>query len=127
MGWQDDPIAVPSAPAPQPWEQDAVVFSPQKKVASGVFEAAQAGYQGSATGLAVRGKLPDIQLDPTNSKWYERLAAGATQLASEFPMMVAGGVGGGAVGTATAGPVGTVLGGGAGAYAVQHSAGGVDS
>jgi len=133
MGWQDDPIAVPSAPAPQPWEQDAVVFPAQKKVASGVLEAAQAGYQGSATGLAVRGKLPDIQLDPTHSTWYERLAAGATQLASEFPMMVAGGIGGTAAGAAAGGAAGSVvpvvgnaagaatgavLGGGAGAFAL---------
>ena len=118
MGWQDDPIVTPGAPAPQPWEKDAVVYPTQKKVASGVLEAAQSGYQSSVQGLASRGKLPDIQLDPTHSKWYERLAAGATQLAADFPLMAAGGVAGAAAGTAAAGPVGTVLGGGAGAFAL---------
>lgn len=83
-----------------------------KRVAKGVLEAAQAGYQGSATGLAIRGKLPDIQLDPTNSKWYERLAAGGAQLASELPEMVAGGIGGAA---ATGG---NPIGGAAGAFAL---------
>lgn len=90
----------------------------QPRAAQGVGEAIQAGYQGSATGLAIRGKLPEIQLDPTNSKWYERLAASASQLVSEAPMMVAGAIGGSATGTAVAPGVGTIVGGGAGAFAL---------
>lgn len=117
MGWEDSPI-IQAAPKREAWEDSPVVFQAAgPRQASGVVDAIQAGYQGSATGLAVRGKLPDVQLDPQHSTWYERLATGATQLAAEFPMMVAGGVGGGAAG-APAGPVGALLGGGAGAFAL---------
>ena len=58
-GLTDAPFAAPAAP----------------RAASGLLEAAQAGYQGSATGLAVRGKLPDIVLDQNNAKWYEKALA----------------------------------------------------
>lgn len=93
--------------------------------AEGVFDAIQAGYQGSATGLAFRGKLPDIELDPHHSKWYERAAAGLAQVGAEFVPGVVGAFGGGAAGAAagTALPlvgnvVGGVVGAGAGAFAV---------
>jgi hypothetical protein len=114
MGWQDDPVVAQVAP----WERDPVVERrAQPRVAKGVWEAATAGYQGSYTGLANRGKLPDIVLDSAGSKWYERLAAGATQMAMELPAMVAGGMVGGVTGSA-AGPAGTIVGTGAGAFAV---------
>jgi len=96
----------------------SIDFIDAPKPARGIGEAIQAGYQGSAAGLAIRGRLPEIQLDATNSAWYERLAAGATQIAAEFPLMVAGGMGGSAAGTAVAPGIGTVLGGGAGAFAL---------
>ena len=116
MGWQDDPVVAAAASAP--WEADALVERrAQPRAAKGVWESMQAGYQGSYVGLANRGKLPDVVLDKESSKWYERVAAGATQLAAEMPAMIAGGVLGGAAGTAV-GPVGTILGGGAGAFAV---------
>lgn len=133
MGWQDDTI-VQAAPQRAPWENDAIVApAAGPRAASGVMDAIQAGYQSSATGLAARGKLPDVQLDPHHSAWYERLAAGGTQLAAEFPLMVAGGIGGAAAGGAAGGAAGSVvpvignvagaaggavLGGGAGAFAV---------
>lgn len=137
MGWEDAPIVTPAAPAapvaPRPWENAPVVYAAPKRIAQGVLDAVSAGYQGSVVGLATRGKLPDVQLDPVNSKWYERLAAGATQLASEFPLMVVGGVGGAAgggvvggvagtavpvVGNAVGAATGAVVGGGAGAFAL---------
>ena len=125
MGWQDDQIVAP-VQQKQPWENDAIIArSSGPRVASGVMDAIQAGYQGSATGLAARGKLPDVQLDLQHSSWYERLAAGGTQLAAEFPLMVAGGVGGTAAGAAVGSVVpgigtvaGGVLGAGAGAFAM---------
>lgn len=124
MGWQDAPI-VQAAPKREAWEDAPVVFPNSPRAASGIGEAIQAGYQGSAAGYAIRGKLPDIQLDPTNSAWYERLAAGATQLAVEFPLMVAGGIGGAAAGGAAGSAVpvvgnavGALIGGGAGAFAL---------
>ena len=96
MGWQDDPVVAAAASAP--WEADALVERrAQPRAAKGVWESMQAGYQGSYVGLANRGKLPDVVLDKESSKWYERVAAGATQLAAEMPAMIAGGVLGGAV------------------------------
>lgn len=94
--------------------------------ASGPLEALQAGYQGSATGLAIRGKLPDVVLDAQHAKWYEKALASVGQMVSEVPEMVVGAVGGGvagaAGGTAVAPGIGTAIGGvlgsGAGAFAV---------
>lgn len=91
---------------------------PRQKVASGIGEAWQAGYQGSATGLALRGKLPDVVLDAHHSKWYEKLVASAGQMVSEVPEMIAGAVAGGAAGTAVLPGAGTVVGAGAGAFAI---------
>lgn len=117
--------------APPPAQPDGlqIDFADQpegKQIASGVIEAAQAGYESSALGLMQRGKLPDVQLDPTDSDWYERLAAGAAQMVSETPFGVVGAFGGaaagGSAGTAVApGPgtlVGGLLGGGFGAFAL---------
>src|SRR3990167_5344207 len=109
---------------------DAPFAGPARPVAaSGPLEAVQAGYQGSATGLILRGRLPDIVLDANNAKWYEKALASVGQMGSELPLMVAGAAGGGMVGTAggaavsgPAAPVGGVVGGilgtGAGAFAV---------
>lgn len=116
MGWEDAPI-VGAAPKREAWESAPVVYQAQKRIASGIPDAIEAGYQGSLAGLVDRGRLPDIQLDPTNSKWYERLAAGASQLFHETPEMLAGSMAGGAVGS-VAGPIGSLLGAGAGAFAI---------
>lgn len=108
----------PAAPAPTtgPW---TVYSGPQQpRTANGVWEAIQAGWQGSVPGLVDRGKLPDIVLDPHNAKWYERAAAGLSQVINETPEMIVGAIGGGAAGGALAGPVGVVAGTGAGAFAV---------
>jgi hypothetical protein len=110
-----------SSQAPVRSNRGRATPSPKKKQprkAEGVLDALQAGYQGSATGLAVRRQLPDVVLDPSHAKWYEKLAAGASQMGAELPEMVVGGVGGAAAGTAVAGPVGGIVGGGAGAFAV---------
>jgi hypothetical protein len=120
MGWQDDPIATPApqqAPA-QPWESDPIIHAAEgPRVAHGIADAAEAGYQGSLAGLADRGRLPDVVLDPQHATWYEKLVAGGSQLFHEFPEMVEGGMAGGAVG-ALAGPLGATIGAGAGAFAV---------
>lgn len=118
MGWQDDAIVAPAAPK-QPWENDQVLYQNSPKAAQGVWEHMQAGWQSSATGLISRGKLPDIQLDPQHSKWYERLATGITQMGSDLPEMIVGGIGGAAVTSlATANPFIGIMGGGAGAFAL---------
>lgn len=98
----------------------------QPRAATGPLEAIQAGYQGSATGLMLRGRLPDVVLDPGHAKWYEKALASAGQLVAEFPEMVVGAIAGTAAGSAAGtavapGPgtfVGGLTGGGAGAFAV---------
>lgn len=131
MGWEDAPII---AAAGQPeWMAAPIVSAAPRRTAEGVFEAIQAGYQGSATGLVIRGKLPDLFLDHSNSTWYEKALSSAGQIVSELPEMVVGGALGGGVGasvgatagsvvpgvgTAAGGIVGGLLGTGAGAFAV---------
>jgi hypothetical protein len=104
-------------------DQQRSNYSP--RTASGIVDSLEAGWQGSATGLLVRGKLPDVVLDAHHNKWYEKLAAGAAQMGSELPEMIAGGIGGAAVGGAAGSEVpvignavGAAVGGGAGAFAV---------
>ena len=129
MGWQDDAIVAPApagaptqapATAQQPWEKDAVV-SPapgQPRTAHGIGDAWTAGWQGSLAGLIDRNALPDVVLDPHNSQWYERATASASRLVNEAPEMVAGMVGGGAAGSLVAPGLGTVIGAGAGGFAL---------
>lgn len=120
------------APQPQPQANPFDQFDepqpqpqPTTREPSGFFDAFVGGYQGSATGLAIRGKLPDIVLNPEEADWYERLGAGAGSVISELPIgavgFVGGAIGGGAAGTAV--PVvgnvaGAVVGGGAGSMAL---------
>jgi len=92
--------------------------------AKGFIDALEAGYQGSATGLAIRGKLPDINL-PEHAPTAYKIASQIGGLA-DLPLMAAAGAGGalagGAAGTAEAPVLGTVsgaaVGGGAAAFAV---------
>src|SRR6185312_9395328 len=117
MGWQDGTVV--EEPKQPDWASGTVVDEPQPaRVGTGIGDALRAGYQSSATGLMLRGRLPDVVLDPHHAKWYEKLAASIGQLGSDVPEMVLGSIGGTAAGTAAAGPVGAILGGGAGAFAV---------
>ena len=96
----------------------AVVFPDQEKAqtAKGVVDALQAGWQGSATGLVVRGKLPSVTLDAHHAKWYEKLASTTAQTVSELPEMAVGGLIVGTLGLPS-GP-GAVAAAGAGMFAV---------
>lgn len=91
--------------------------APQVRQPVGFTEHVQAGFQGSALGLAWRRKLPELVMDPEHSKWWERLAAGVTMVGSELPLMIPAGAAGGAAGTAAGGPVGGILAGGAAMFA----------
>lgn len=117
-GWEDDTVVAP-APAKAAWEADQVITPGPRPAApgTGVWDALVSGYQGSATGLLQRRRLPDVVLDHTHAKWYEKALESTSGMVSELPEMVAGFAAGGAVGS-VAGPVGTILGGGAGAFAV---------
>lgn len=90
---------------------------PTPHEAKDIGDAIIAGLQSSAMGLAIRRKLPEIELSP-DARWYERVAAGAANITADLPLAVAGAVGGAAAGTAVAPGPGTVVGGGAGALAV---------
>lgn len=85
------------------------------KQAKDLGDAIIAGVQNSATGLAVRGKMPSQQLGE-DAPWYHRLAAGAAGMAVDLPLSIVGAAGGMAAG-APAGPAGMAVGGGAGAFA----------
>jgi len=82
------------------------------RMAHGALEAAQAGYQASATGLLQRGRLPDIVLDPSHKKWYESAISAAASTISDLPEMIAGGAAAGVAGLPT-GPGALALGGAA--------------
>lgn len=115
-------LAPATAPADNPksvWELapafGATPATPRQ--ANGISQAVISGLQSSATGLALRGKLPDQELS-ADAPWYVRAAAGAGGVAGDFLLSVAGGVAGMVAGSAVAPGAGTVVGGGAGAFAV---------
>lgn len=114
MGWQDAPLAEPR-PA---WESAPLAEPQQARTADGIVDAAVGGFQNSVPALMRRGRLPDIKLSETDSKWYERLAHGMGQMAGDLPAMVPGLLAGGAAGTAVTPGIGTVVGAGFGAMAV---------
>ena len=133
MGWKDDPIvaatAAPPVQPPVPWGANDPIVSQAPREPSGLLEHIQAGFQGSAPGLAWRGRLPDLVMNPEHSKWWERAAAGFAAVGAELPLMIggalAGAPAGAALGTAVTGPaapagaaVGGILGAGAGMFAV---------
>lgn len=118
-GWEDAPLLAAAGPAPGSWESAPIVQPRSTRSAAGILDAIQAGYQGSATGLAIRGQLPDVVLDAHHSKWYEKASAGFAQVVSELPEMAVGAyVGGtaGAAGGAAAGSRVPVIGTAAGAF-----------
>lgn len=92
--------------------------------ATTLLGAVKAGYQNSATGMLIRGQMPDTRLSP-DAPIYQRLASQAASLGSDSLEMVIGGVvgavaggtvgaGAGAIaGTAALPVVGTVAGGAA--------------
>src|SRR5581483_3851712 len=100
-----------------PWQDFSRPTEPAR-TGTGVWDALVAGYQGSATGLLARGRLPDVVLDQSHAKWYEKAVQGISSTVSDIPEMAVGAVGGVAAGTAVAGPLGGILGGGAGTFAV---------
>lgn len=118
--WEDyAPAAAPAGP-PGPWNDFApAVVAADARRAKSISDAVVAGFQNSATGLALRGELPEQQLGE-DAPWYHRLAAGAAGLAADLPLSIAGAVGGAVAGAAVTGPAapaGAVVGGGAGAFA----------
>ncbi len=83
------------------------------RYAQNMAEAFSAGWQTTATGLQVRGQSPNLELAP-DADWTQKGAATIASVA-DLPVMVAGGVGGGFVGSLTGNPLGTFAGAGGGA------------
>lgn len=69
----------------------------------------RAGWEQSVTGLARRGKVPEVALTP-DSPWYGRVASNVAGLVGDAPAMIAGYVGGAAAGTALGGSTGAAAG-----------------
>lgn len=132
MGWQDAPVvaAVPPSDLPVPaWqraprardEEGAPAVSAALKQhfefhareAKSFDDYLSAGFQQSVTGLAARGKAPDVAVGPETS-WYGRFTANVAGMAGDIPAMIPGFMGGaaagGAAGTAVAGPPGAAAG-----------------
>jgi len=86
------------------------------RAADGMGDAFMAGLEGSSAGLLTRGRLPDIVLDSSHARWYEKLAAGAGQMLGDVPAMIGGFAAGAAAGIET-GP-GAAVTGSAGAFAM---------
>jgi hypothetical protein len=74
------------------------------------LQAAKAGLEASSAGLAVRRKLPDVQVRP-GAPMSQRVAEQAGALLGDSPLMLLGMLGGGAAGGAAAGAAGTAVAG----------------
>ncbi len=98
----------------------------QPRIAQGIGEAWEAGYQRSLPGLVDRKAMPELEVTRQDSKWYEELAATVAQMFHETPESILGAtIGapmGGAAGAASPVPggafFGSLIGGGVGAMAL---------
>lgn len=90
---------------------------PEPEAADGILEALEAGWEMSVTGLVTRGEAPDTIL-PEDAPMAARIASQISTLAGDVPAMIAGAFGGGALGTAVAPGAGSLIGAGAGSFAL---------
>lgn len=112
--WDLAPVAEPT----DIWGAAPIVGStvPSPKAAKDIGDAIIAGLQNSATGLALRGKLPEQQLS-ADAPWYMRAAAGVGEVVADTPLSIAGAVAGAVAGSGAAPGPGTIIGAGAGGFA----------
>lgn len=102
---------------------DTEFKAPKAKHAESFWEAIQAGWQMSVSGLIKRGGMPDIEVAQGEGMFYN-IASQLGTLAGDIPAMWAGGAGGGAAGGAIGAPGGPTalvtgaIGAGAGAFAL---------
>ena len=97
-----------AAPTPESPAGMALLEStaPPPKSASSLWESIVAGAQGSVSGLTYRQQVPEYQLDPAVTPWYNRAAGNIVGLAGDLPAMVPAFLGGSIAGTAAAAPLG---------------------
>lgn len=116
----DEPVGPRTGPALNAFGDPIPGTTPAAgRRAQDLGDAIVAGLQNSATGLALRGKLPNVNMD-AEAPWYQRLASGAAGMVADLPLSVVGAIPGSMAGAAAAGPaapIGAVVGGGAGAFA----------
>ncbi len=108
---------LPDAPFIAVAKADSEPPANEPHYSTGIWNAFVAGEQASGPGLATRGKMPDVVLDPTHAPWYEKLISGATTMGMELPEMVTGAAIGGLAGT-IGGATGEKIGAGFGAFAL---------
>src|SRR3989304_1460395 len=82
-----------------PWSDFGVPAPvvPDVRQAKDIGDAIIAGLQSNALGLAIRGKLPSVQLSE-DTTWHHRIAAGAAGILTDLPLMVPGAAAGMAAG-----------------------------
>ena len=97
--------------------QSAAPVEPE--IARSVLGAVRAAWEGSSTGLALRGKLPSI-VEPDHAGGFQDLAYMGTTMAAELPAAMMGSIVGGAAGSEIPG-VGNVIGAFAGAGALPFA------
>lgn len=96
-----DALGIETAQPGEGFSFDRVLANPRRvRDTNSINEAILNGVQSSATGLAVRGKLPEQQL-AADAPWYHRLAANAAGMAADLPLSIAA-----AVPAAPTGPIG---------------------
>lgn len=103
--WED--LATPVSNPVTGWEDLAPQLGgsvPDPGHARDLTDAIIGGLKSSATGMAIRGKMPDQQLDE-NAPWYHRIGAAAGQVGGDLLLSGAGAVVG-----ARAGPAGMMAG-----------------
>lgn len=83
----------------------------------GFIDAMKIGFQESADGMILRGKMPDelTQQEMDSLNVFEKAVMGITSLVADSPIYLVGGLAGGAAGTSIGTAVGGPVGGGAGA------------
>ncbi|MDE2102442.1 MAG: hypothetical protein KGL39_34670, partial [Patescibacteria group bacterium] len=90
--WEDYAAAATAPETEGPWS--AYSTGPQPgapRVSADLLSSIRAGLQASVSGLALRGKAPDVVTGP-QTPWYDRAAASVAQMGADIPEMVAGGV-----------------------------------
>ncbi len=101
----DTAQAMRASPDSPDWAQalnaQQTLTEPRPDAPRGLLHAMKAGWESSATGLIVRGKLPENHLSE-DAAWYERALGNVTGLVADVPEMV-----GGALAGSLAGPLGT--------------------
>lgn len=73
----------------------------EPRKAEGAWDSMVAGVQGTGSAMLIRGKLPDVVLDPHHASWYEKLLSSGSAIVADAVPEIAGALAG-----TPAGPIG---------------------